>query len=700
MKKKPATPHNAAELRSQAEAKLNERKKKTAAPPAKESDLQRLVHELEVHQIELEMQNEEIMQSRAQVEAVLRKYTDLYDFAPIGYFTLARDGAIHQTNLAGANLLGVERAALIKRRFGVFVSAQSGTTFSDFLDDVFTSSSKKTCEVTLRKDGSAPLLVHIEAIKKDEQPEVCHTAVVDITERRNMQEALRVSETRYRRLFESAKDGILILDAETGIIVDMNPFLIKMLGYSHEPFKGKAVWELGFFKDVAASKENFVELQQREYIRYEDLPLKTKDGKKMDVEFISNVYHVNGTKTIQCIIRDITERKQTEKALEVSELRYRRLFESAQDGILLLDFNTGMITDVNPFLIDLLGYSKTDFLNKHLWEIGVFKDIIPSKDHFLELQNKRYIRYGDLPLEAKSGIRLDVEFISNAYLVDGTKTIQCNIRDITERKQTEKKLKAADEKLIEIFKKIQNQQNELERKSRNLEETNRHLDGFAYSVSHDLRAPLRSVSGFSQVLLDEYKDKADDQMKHYLERISIGTKKMGDLIDALLRFSRTTRADLQYETVDVEKIVTNIIKDQTAAHLERDIDFVVQPLPKVEADGKMVEMIFINLIENAVKFTSKRKNTHIEICSRQDNDEQQFFVKDDGAGFDMKFKDKLFVAFQRLHLENEFEGNGIGLTTVARLVTKHGGRVWAEGEVDKGATFYFTLPLKTSNLKT
>ncbi|MCX6666277.1 MAG: ATP-binding protein, partial [Euryarchaeota archaeon] len=271
-------------------------------------------------------------------------------------------------------------------------------------------------------------------------------------------------------------------------------------------------------------------------------------------------------------------------------------------------------------------------------------------------------------------------------------------RDITERKRAQDELKVADEKLRESFQQIQNQKNELERKSRNLEETNRHLDGFAYSVSHDLRAPLRAISGFSQVLLDEYKGKVDDQMKHYLERIFKGTQKMGDLIDALLHFSRTTRAELQYETVDVEKIITNIIKDKTAAHPERTIDFVVQPLPMVEADGKMVEVIFRNLIENAVKFTGKQKNAHIEIGSRQDKNEQQFFVKDNGAGFDMKFKDKLFVAFQRLHSENEFEGNGIGLTTVARLVTKHDGRVWAEGEVDKGATFYFTLPLKTSNL--
>ena len=170
-------------MRRQAEAKLSERKKKAAALPAPETDTQRLIHELEVHQIELEMQNEELVQSHTQVEAGLRQYTDLYDFAPVGYFTLALDGAIHQVNLAGANLLGAERGALIKRRFGVFVSTRSRTTFSAFLEKVFsTSGSKETCEIALQKDGPAPLWVYIEAMTEDGQRKTCRAVVVDITD--------------------------------------------------------------------------------------------------------------------------------------------------------------------------------------------------------------------------------------------------------------------------------------------------------------------------------------------------------------------------------------------------------------------------------------------------------------------------------------------------------------------------------------
>ncbi len=258
-----------------------------------------------------------------------------------------------------------------------------------------------------------------------------------IKSKKGVASALKDSELRYRRLFEAAQDGILILDAATGDITDVNPFLIEMLGYSRQEFLEKKLWEVGAFKDTGASKEAFEALQKDNYIRYKDLPLKTKDGRLVEVEFVSNVYLAGDEKVIQCNIRNITDRVQSENALKESEARYRRLFEAAQDGILILDAATGMINDVNPFLVEMLGYSRAEFVEKKLWEVGAFKDVEASKFAFQVLQKTEYIRYEDLPLKAKSGKLLQVEFVSNVYGVGDQKVIQCNIRDITERKQAQ-----------------------------------------------------------------------------------------------------------------------------------------------------------------------------------------------------------------------------------------------------------------------
>jgi PAS domain S-box-containing protein/putative nucleotidyltransferase with HDIG domain len=261
---------------------------------------------------------------------------------------------------------------------------------------------------------------------------------------------LRDSELHYRRLFEAAQDGILILNAETGMIEDVNPYLIKMLGYSHEEFVEKRLWEVGAFKDIEASQDAFEALQKNEYIRYEDLPLKTKNGQLIQVEFVSNVYLLGDEKVIQCNIRDITARKRTEKALHESEARYRRLFETAQDGVLILDARTGMIEDVNPYLIKMLGYSREEFIKKKLWEVGAFKDIEASKDAFEALQENEYIRYEDLPLKTKNGQLIQVEFVSNVYLVGGEKVIQCDIRDITEHRRILSALRENEKKYYNL----------------------------------------------------------------------------------------------------------------------------------------------------------------------------------------------------------------------------------------------------------
>lgn len=232
-------------------------------------------------------------------------------------------------------------------------------------------------------------------------------------ERISAETELIKSELRYRRLFETAQDAILILDGESGEIIDANKFILDMLGYPLDYFLGKHLWELGFIKDKSIAKNAFTELKMNGYIRYKDIPLETKDKKIFNVEFISNVYRVDDKKIIQCNIRDITETKVVQDALQASETRYRRLFEAAKDGILIRDGESGEIIDANPFILALLGYPLEDFVGKHLWELGFLNDKAFAKTAFEKLQADGYIRYEDLPLETKQGKAISVEFISN-----------------------------------------------------------------------------------------------------------------------------------------------------------------------------------------------------------------------------------------------------------------------------------------------
>jgi len=225
-----------------------------------------------------------------------------------------------------------------------------------------------------------------------------------------------------------------------------------------------------------------------------------------------------------------------------------------------------------------------------------------------------------------------------------------------------------------------------------LEAANRELEAFSYSVSHDLRSPLQHVTGFAELLNKRAAGSLDEKNKHYLKIITDSTMRMGRLIDDLLAFSRMGRAEMLKKKTNLNSLVNEILKDFKANSRSKNIDWKVSPLPEVYGDAAMLRQVFVNLISNAFKFTEKRMEAIIEIGSTcGEKDEVCFYVKDNGAGFDMKYVDKLFGIFQRLHRSEEFEGTGIGLANVRRIVQRHGGRVWAEGKEGEGATFFFTL---------
>jgi PAS domain S-box-containing protein len=297
-------------FRKQAEEKLTELT--IGSQQLSTEDITSAVHELEVHQIELEMQNEELRRTSVELEESRRRYLDIYEFAPVGYFVFDIDGSVAKVNLTGASLLGVERSSLINKPFYRYVERHDRDRFNLHFRKVLETQCKDSCEIKLNKRDGTVLFAQLKSqVGKDSEGNICQllTAITDVTERTLAERKTIASEERYRGLFEASRDAILIIDASTGQIIDANPFIEDLLVYSPTEFIGKKFWQIGLFKDIAKNQEQFLRLQREKYVHYEELPLEKKSGEIINVEFGSNVYNVENATVIQCNLRDITDRK-------------------------------------------------------------------------------------------------------------------------------------------------------------------------------------------------------------------------------------------------------------------------------------------------------------------------------------------------------------------------------------------------------
>lgn len=378
---------------------------------------------------------------------------------------------------------------------------------------------------------------------------------------------------------------------------------------------------------------------------------------------------------------DLTSRRETEIALLKSEERFRRLIATANEGIWEVDIHARTM-HVNPRMTEILGYSQQEFFGRSLFEL-VHPDDAPRVKAAWTTQMDGQSEHSEWRLLCKNGNYLWVA-ASTSTLRDETGMaigVLAMITDISERKVAEAQIRQLNAEL----------EQRVRQRTAQLEGTNKELEAFCYSVSHDLRAPLRTIRGFSEVLLENYGPQLDDRGRDFLRRTTEAGMQMDKLIEDLLKLSRVSRGDFQTTDVDLSSLARSISDDLKRAEPQRNVEFTIAPGLRAKGDERLLRVVLENLFRNAWKFTSKHPSARIEF-GHLNGERSAFFVRDDGAGFDMAYAGKLFGVFQRLHNPTDFTGSGVGLAIVQRAINRHGGRVWAEGKVEAGATFYFTLP--------
>ena len=479
------------------------------------------------------------------------------------------------------------------------------------------------------------------------------------------------AEERYRRLFELHPLPIWVFDRETLDILAFNEAVLETYGYDRAELRSMSYDQIRPAEDVEAfRREASDERRQRDRRVRRHL---RKGGQVMEVEVDSLPIEFAGRPARISAVRDVTVERRHAAALAASEARYRAVAETATDAIVSADA-AGEIRYVNPAAERLFGLGAERMLGRPVAEL------MPERyreahrrglDRFLATGQGRVVgRTVELAALRPAGDEFPIE-LSLASWRDGDRIAFTAIfRDVTERREDEAALR---------------------RYAAELEAANAELDAFAYSVSHDLSAPLRGLDGFSQALLDDYAERLDPPAVEHLRRIRGGAQRMATLIDDLLRLSRVTRTEMRREQVDLGAMAHEIVAELRRREPGRDVDLLVGGDLVVHGDGRLLRIARANLLENAWKYTRRRPFARIELGRQGGPGSTTFFVRDDGVGFDPADAHRLFAPFSRLHSEDEFEGSGIGLATVLRVVRRHGGRAWAEAEIGKGATIYFTL---------
>jgi PAS domain S-box-containing protein len=613
------------------------------------------------------------------------KFRNLAEQSPNMIF-IHRKGRVVYANAKCEEILGYPREEIYAPEFDFLVLI--APEFQDILKKNFADHSKGKEVLPFEyaivgKNGKRFEAILATKLIDYENEKAILGIVTDITQRKMAEKGVQESEEKYRQLFSTISDAIFVMDVDTLCMIDANDSALRLYGYAREEFLKLTLLDISAEPDksLASVKKTEGGKSLRIPLRYH----KSKDGTIVPVEISVCNFRLKSRKVLCAVIRDITKRLQMEETVRQERDRAKSHLDMA--GVIMIVINADQaISLINKKGCEILGYPEGEIVGRNWFD----RFLPPANREEVKKVFSRLIAGEIAPMEYYENTVLtragNERLIAwhNKILTDESGRIYASLssgEDITERRQAEDEIRRLNAEL----------ERRVKERTIQLTSSNKELEAFVYSVSHDLRAPLRSIDGFSLVLLEEYGGRLDERGRHYLDRVRSAAGQMGLEIEDLLKLSRLTRSEMIFADVNLTRLAEKIAAELRESRPDRAVDWIIAPGVTADGDARLLEVALRNLLENAWKFTSKHPSARIEFGVFERDGQPVYFVRDDGAGFDNAFAGKLFGVFQRLHRYEEFEGTGVGLAMVQRIIRRHGGSVWAEGAVERGAAFYFTL---------